>query len=73
MNMHNKELLRAASADVRFHLRQKTATFHFHTLGRDNLWVTIPLDELQRIYQKIDRECRTKRAPFAPVTVRPRH
>ncbi len=73
MNMHNKELLRAASADVRFHLAAKTATLHFHTAGKDHLAVTISLDELERIYQKIDIKCRTKRGPFAPVTVRPRH
>ncbi len=73
MTMHNVELRTAASADVRFQLEAKTATFHFHTAGKDHLAVIIPLDELERLYQKIDRICRTKRGPFAPVTVRPRH
>ena len=73
MNMHNVELRTAASADVRFNLAAKTATFHFHTAGKDQIVVTIPVHELERIYQKIDRKCRTKRGPFAPVTVRPRH
>ncbi len=73
MNMHNVELRTAASLDVRFHLKNKTATLHFHTRGKDQLAVTISLHELERLYQKIDQKCRTKRGPFAPVTVRPRH
>ncbi len=74
MNMHkHMELRKAASADVRFSLRAKTATLHFHTAGKDQIAMTRPLLELERLYQKIDKKCRTKRGPFAPVTVRPRH
>ena len=73
MNKHSVELRTAASVDVRFHLKKKTATIQFHTGGEDYLGVTIPLHELERLYQKIDDKCRTKRGPFAPVTVRPRH
>ncbi len=73
MTMHNVELRTAASLDVRFHLQNKTATLHFHTAGKDQIAMTIPLLELERLYQKIDKKCRTKRGPFAPVTVRPRH
>ncbi len=73
MTMHNVELRTAASADVRFHLKYKTATIQFHSEGKGYLAVTIPLHELERLYQKIDKKCRTKRGPFAPVTVRPRH
>ncbi len=75
MKKHGIELLTAASVDVRFHLKRKTATIHFHfsSRGRDHLVVTIPLRELERLYQKIDQLCRKKDGPFAPVAVRPRH
>jgi len=73
MNKHGVELHTAASVDVRFHLKNKTATIQFHTEGKDYLGVTIPLHELERLYQKINHERRKKRGPFAPVTVRPRH
>ncbi len=73
MNQHGVELRTAASVDVRFHVKKKTATIQFHTEGKNYLGVTIPLHELERLYQKIDHKCRTKRGPFAPVTVRPRH
>ena len=73
MNKHGVETRTAASVDVRFHLKYKTATIQFHTEGKNYLAVTISLHELERLYQKIDQECRSKRGPFAPVTVRPRH
>ncbi len=73
MNMHNVEMRKAAKVDVRFDLKNKTATLLFHTEGKDHLAVTTPLLELERLYQKIDQRCRTKRGPFAPVSVRPRH
>ncbi len=72
MKKHGIEFLTAASVDVRFDLKGKTAIIHFHTRGRDHLGVTVPLDELERLYQKIDQICRKKNGPFAPVTVRPR-
>ena len=55
MNQHGVELRTAASVDVRFHVKKKTATIQFHTEGKNYLGVTIPLHELERLYQKIPR------------------
>ncbi len=67
MIKRNHDLYTAASLDVRFDLEEKTATFHFQTAGKDHIVVTTPLDELERLYQHIDQECRSRRKPFAPV------
>ncbi len=59
----------ATVVDAKFHLEKGQVDLHFQTNGKGLLVVTIPLQQLERLYQNIDQECRTGCMPFAPVRV----
>ena len=59
----------ATVVDAKFHLEKAQADLNFQTDGKSLLLVTIPLEQLERLYHNIDQECRTGCKPFAPVTV----
>ena len=60
---------RASVVDAEFQPEKDLATLSFQTNGKSLLVVTIPVHELERLYQNIDQECRTGSKPFAPVKV----
>ena len=59
---------KAAAVSAKYHPETNRADLHFQTEGKNLLLVTIPLEQLELLYQNIDLECRTGCKPFAPVT-----
>ena len=57
----------ATVVDAKYHLEKAQADLSFQTNGKSLLVVTIPLHELERLYQNIDQECRAGCKPFAPL------
>ncbi len=57
----------ATSVDVRYLPEKDFVDLHFQTEGKNPFVVTIPVHELERLYQNIDQECRAGCKPFAPV------
>ena len=58
----------ATVVDAEYQLQKDRVVLQFQTNGKNLLAVTIPLHELERLYQNIDQECRTGCKPFLPVT-----
>ena len=58
----------ATSVSAKYHLEKALVDLNFQSNGKNLLLVTIPLEQLELLYQNIDLECRTGCKPFAPVT-----
>ena len=57
----------ATEVSAKYHLEKGLVDLSFQSTGSNHLVVTIPLEQLELLYQNIDQECRTGCKPFAPV------